>query len=107
MGPNVQLLLVLALLDVVGGDLDEAEEAVRKAHELGINDPYSMMNLAEYHALLGKKGQAIEELKHAFELGYSDPYFPMIIPAFQPIRFEPEFKIFFAGKGDVLKENPE
>ena len=106
-GPNVQLLLVLALLDVVGGDLDEAEEAVRKAHELGINDPYSMMNMAEYHALLGKKEQAIEELKRAFDLGYSDPYFPMIIPAFQPIRFEPEFKIFFAGKGDVLKENPE
>ncbi|MGB6866019.1 MAG: hypothetical protein WBE11_10040, partial [Candidatus Aminicenantaceae bacterium] len=82
-------------------------EDVRKAQEVGINDPNSMMNLAEYYALSGKKELAIETLKKAFELGYSDPYFPMIIPAFQSIRFEPEFKALFGVKGDVPKENPE
>jgi Flp pilus assembly protein TadD len=95
MGTNAQLLLVLALLDVVGGDPDEAEQSVKRAREVGINDPYSMMNLAEYYALTGKKKVAIEALKKAFDLGYSDPSFPMIIPAFQPIRFEPEFRAVF------------
>jgi tetratricopeptide (TPR) repeat protein len=94
-GPNAQLLVVLALLDAVGGDIDAAEESVKKALELGINDPYSTMNLAEYYALIGKKDRAIETLKKAFDMGYSDPYFPMIIPAFQPIRFEPEFRAVF------------
>ena len=94
-GPNVQLFLVLALLDVVGGDLVEAERSVKNSLEIGINDPYSTMNLAEYYALSGKKELAIETLKRAFDMGYSDPYFPMIIPAFQPIRFEPEFRAVF------------
>jgi tetratricopeptide (TPR) repeat protein len=94
-GPNAQLFLVLALLDVVGGNLDEAERSVRRAQDLGINDPYSMMNLAEYYALIGKKEVAIESLKKAFDMGYSDPYFPLIIPAFQSIRFEPEFRAVF------------
>lgn len=107
MAPNAQLFLVMALLDVVSGDLEEAEEYVRKAHEVGIIGPHSTMNLAEYYALLGKKELAIETLKKAFELGYSDPYFPLIIPAFQPIRFEPEFRAFFGIKGDAMKENPE
>jgi len=107
MDPNVQLLLVLALLDVVGGNLEESEEAVSKARELGINDPYSMMNLAEYYALSGKKELAIEALKKAFDLGYSDPYFPRIIPAFQPIRFEPEFRAVFEKKSETPKENQE
>jgi tetratricopeptide (TPR) repeat protein len=107
MGPNAQLFLVLALIDVVGGDLEEAEEAVRKAQELGINDPYSMMSLAEYHALSGEKKLALEALKKAFELGYSDPYFPMIIPAFQPIRFEPEFRAIFGVEGDSQEEDLE
>jgi Flp pilus assembly protein TadD len=107
MASNAQLLLVLALLDVVGGYLEDAEEHVRKAHEVGINDPYATMNLAEYHALLGNKDLAIEWLKKAFDLGYSDPYFPMIIPAFQPIRFEPEFRAVFGVKSDASKENSE
>ena len=94
-GPNAQLLIVLALLDVVSGDHDEAGRSVKKALDIGINDPYSMMNLAEYHALSGKKEVAIETLKKAFDMGYSDPYFPMIIPAFQSIRFEPEFRAVF------------
>jgi tetratricopeptide (TPR) repeat protein len=94
-GPNAQLLIVLALLDVVGGDHDEAGRSVKKALDIGINDPYSMMNLAEYHALSGKKEVAIETLKKAFDMGYSDPYFAMIIPAFQSIRFEPEFRVVF------------
>jgi serine/threonine protein kinase/tetratricopeptide (TPR) repeat protein len=99
-GPNPQLLLVLALLDVVGGNLDEADRSVRKAQEVGINDPYSMMNLAEYYALIGKKEMAIKTLKKAFDMGYSDPYFPMIIPAFQPIRFEQEFRAVFGIEGE-------
>jgi serine/threonine protein kinase/Flp pilus assembly protein TadD len=107
MGPNVQLFLVLALLDFVAGELQEAEEYIKKANEMGINDPYSMMNLAEYHALSGNKELAIEALKSAFELGYSDPYFPMIIPAFQPIRFEPEFKAVFDVKSETPKRNQE
>jgi Flp pilus assembly protein TadD len=107
MGPNVQLFLVLALLDVVAGELEEAEESVKRAKDIGINDPYSMMNLAEYYALLGNKEQAIEALKKSFELGYSDPYFPMIIPAFQPIRFEAEFRAVFNLKSETPKENPE
>ncbi len=94
-GPNAQLLLVLALFDVVGGNLDEAEQSIKRAHEVGINDPYSMMNLAEYYALSGKKELALESLKKAFDMGYSDPYFPMIIPAFQPVRFESEFRAIF------------
>jgi serine/threonine protein kinase/Flp pilus assembly protein TadD len=101
MGPNVQLLLFSALLDVVAGKFEEAAESVRKASEMGINDPYSMMNLAEYFALSGKKEQAIESLEKAFDLGYSDPYFPMIIPALQPIRFEPEFRAVFDVKSDT------
>ncbi len=107
MAPNAQLFLVMALLDVVSGDLEEAEEYVRKAHEVGIIGPHSTMNLAEYYALLGKKELAIETLKKAFELGYSDPYFPLIIPAFQLIRFEPEFKAIFGVKDDAMKEKPE
>jgi tetratricopeptide (TPR) repeat protein len=94
-GPNAQLLIVLALLDVIGGSTEEAEQSVKRALRVGINDPYSTMNLAEYYALLGNKEMAIETLKKAFDMGYSDPYFPLIIPAFQAIRFEPEFRAVF------------
>ena len=59
-----------------------------------------MMNLAEYYALSGKKEEAIETLKKAFDMGYPDPYFPMIIPAFQPIRFEAEFRAVFGVKSE-------
>jgi len=96
--PNVQLFLIIALLDVVGGDTDEAEQYVGKAREVGISDPYSTMHLAEYYALLGEKELAIETVRKALDMGYSDPYFPLIIPAFQSIRKDPRFRALFGIK---------
>ena len=58
------------------------------------------MHLAGYYALLGEKELAIETVRKALDMGYSDPYFPLIIPAFQSIRFELEFRTLFGINTD-------
>jgi hypothetical protein len=53
------------------------------------------MDIAELQALLGRKQTAIATIRKARTAGYSDFFFPAIIPGFQPIRSDPEFKALF------------
>lgn len=93
--PNPQDLIIFGQLEAVTGNIIEAEHYLSRALEAGIPDPYTALNLAELYALLGQKDKAIETLQKALHSGYPDPYFPQVLPSFQSIRNDPQFKALF------------
>jgi len=93
--PNSQNLLMFGQLEAVAGNIIEAEQHLSQALEAGIPDPYTTINLAELYALLGQNDKSIETVKKALQSGYPDPYFPQILPAFQSIRNDPQFRALF------------
>lgn len=93
--PIPQDLLIFGGFEAVSGNASEAEIYLNQALEIGIPDPYTALNLTELYVLLGQKDKGIEALKTAFQLGYPDPYFPLILPTFQSIRNDPEFRALF------------
>ena len=93
--PKAQDLLIFGELEAVSGNLSEAENYLKQALEIGIPDPYTTMNLAELYALLGQGRKAIETIKAAYRSRYPYPYFPLILPAFQSIRNDPDFRALF------------
>jgi len=93
--PNAQNLLILAQLEWARGRMDETQRNLNEALKMGIKDPYTTMDLAELYAVLGEGMLAIKCIKNSLESGYGDPFFPLVFPAFQSIRNDPEFRALF------------
>jgi Flp pilus assembly protein TadD len=88
-------LAALGSLAAAAGQTDRASRYLARAEGLRTADANALMDVAELQALLGRKQDAIGTLLKARASGYSDFFFPMIIPGFQPIRNDPEFKALF------------
>ncbi len=103
--PSPQNLIILGQLEAVSGKTSEARQYLSKALNLGAKDPYTLQNLSELYALLEDKAQAIETLKKALESGFPDYFFPVILPAYQSIRNDPQFRALF--NLDAIEKQPE
>jgi tetratricopeptide (TPR) repeat protein len=93
--PKAEDWLAFAGLAAVGGDTDRALIYIDRAAPAGIKDADSLMDLAQIYALLGRPGPAIEHIKKSLAAGYSDHFFPVILPEFQVLRKNPEFRALF------------
>jgi tetratricopeptide (TPR) repeat protein len=87
--------VMLGVLEAVSGDLDKANFYLKKVRSADIKEANSLMDLAELYALLGKPVPAIEYIKKSLEAGFSDYHFPVILPEFQSIRKQPEFRALY------------
>lgn len=103
--PSAQNLILMGQFEAVSGKTNEARQYLSKALNIGAKDPYTLQSLSELYALLGGKTQAIETLKKALESGFQDYFFPVILPAYQSIRNDPQFRALF--NLDVKEEQPE
>jgi len=85
----------LGVLAAASGDFGKADACLQKIRAADPKNARALMNLAELYALLGRTGSAMETLKKSLDAGFSDYFFPVILPAFQSIRSEPEFRALF------------
>jgi serine/threonine protein kinase/tetratricopeptide (TPR) repeat protein len=85
----------LGALEAVAGEFGKADICLQKIQAAGPKDANELMNMAELYALVGRPGPAIANLKKSLEAGFSDHFFPVILPAFQSIRKNPEFRALF------------
>jgi tetratricopeptide (TPR) repeat protein len=90
--------LLMAKLEMAGGKADRADEYVKQAMSLGLNDQGAHVYLAEVYALSGKSSEAIEKLKQVIESGHPDPYFLQIFPAFYSLQTNPDFRVLFRSE---------
>jgi len=88
-------LFILGEIAAIIGRTNEANRYLRQILEKNLKDPNSLMEVAEFYALLGQDEPAISALKRSLETGYQDYFFPIIFPTFQSIRDRPEFKAIF------------
>jgi hypothetical protein len=82
-------------LALAAGDADSAARYLARAEGAQKPDANDLMDIAELQALLGRKQDALATIRKARAAGYADYFFPVIIPGFQPIRNDPEFKALF------------
>ncbi len=93
--PNAQALVNMGLAAAGAGQTKEAAVFLDRARALGDKDAYTLMDIAELSSLLGQKAQALETLKKAQKAGFLDYFFPVLLPGFQPIANDPEFRALF------------
>jgi tetratricopeptide (TPR) repeat protein len=98
MPPLVWVYLARAGFKAMEGDIPQAKRFLDQAMKLGVKDSRELVNLGGVFALLGEKEKAIETLKKGLDLGFYDPYFPLILPAYQSVRYDPEFRVLFEYK---------
>jgi tetratricopeptide (TPR) repeat protein len=94
--PGPLELAALGSLEVAAGHADSAAHYLARAEAAPKPDANSLMGIAELQALLGRKQDALASLRKALAAGYSEFLFPVIIPGFQLIRNDPEFKALFS-----------
>ena len=94
--PSAHYLIILGELEAVDGNTTEARQYLSKALNLGVKDPSTLQILSELYTLLGDKTQAIGTLEKALESGFPDYFFPLIMPAYQSIRNDPQFRALFS-----------
>jgi hypothetical protein len=68
---------------------------LKKVQPAELKDANALWDLAEFYALLGKPGPAVEALKRSLAAGSTDPFFAVILPEFQSISKDPEFRALF------------
>jgi serine/threonine protein kinase/tetratricopeptide (TPR) repeat protein len=93
--PDTGDTVVLGALAAAAGDLPEASADLRKGLAAGDADAYDLMILAELEAILGHKKEAIATLKKSLAAGYFDYFFPVVLPGFQSVRDDPEFRSLY------------
>ena len=93
--PGPSELATLGALAVAAGREETASQYLARAERLPQANANTLMDIAELQALLGRKQTAIATIRKARTAGYSDFFFPAIIPGFQAIRSDPEFKALF------------
>jgi dipeptidyl aminopeptidase/acylaminoacyl peptidase len=90
-----QRVIRLTNEELIIDELDVSPDGERVALIARPNNLRNYPNLAELYALLGQNDKSIETVKKALQSGYRDPYFPQILPAFQSIRNNPQFRALF------------
>jgi tetratricopeptide (TPR) repeat protein len=99
-------LLRLGAIEAVIGRPGEAERYLREILGQGPKDPYSLMEVAQLYSTLGRKELALSTLKKSLDAGYRDYFYPVILPGFQAIRADPQFRaIFGIGKAATEKKS--
>jgi tetratricopeptide (TPR) repeat protein len=93
--PRAVELTALGLLAAAAGRDGEASRYLARAEQTPAPDADDLMEIAELQALLGRKQDALATIRKSWSSGYSDFYFPVIIPGFQAIRNDPDFKALF------------
>jgi tetratricopeptide (TPR) repeat protein len=94
--PGAFELAALGSLAAAAGQTDRASRYLEQAKRFQKADADALMDIAELQALLGRKQDALATIRKSRSSGYSDFFFPLIIPGFQPIRNDPEFKALFS-----------
>jgi tetratricopeptide (TPR) repeat protein len=87
--------IALGALETIAGERAKAEACLKKIRPAEIKDPYTLCDLAECYAILGMPALAVEFLKKFLQAGSRDLYFPVILPEFQSIRKNPQFRALF------------
>jgi serine/threonine protein kinase/Flp pilus assembly protein TadD len=93
--PDADNWLAFGALAAAGGDADRAVFCLNKALAGALTDANSLMDLAELYSLVGRAAPAVERIKKSLAAGYSDPFFPVILPEFQSLRTNPDFRALF------------
>ena len=89
-------LAALGALAAAAGQAETASQYLARAERAPKADANTLMDIAELQALLGRKQSALATMRKSFAAGYSDFFFPAIIPGFQPVRNDPEFRALFS-----------
>jgi Flp pilus assembly protein TadD len=87
--------ITLGAFEAAAGDFGRAGAHLNKAKAEDLKDANMLMDLAEVCALMGRPVQALEYIRKSLDSGFSDPFFPVLLPAFQSIRKNPEFRAIF------------
>ncbi len=95
--PEAFELAAFGFLAAASGGSDTAMRYLAQAERLQTADANDLMDIAELQALLGRKQDALATIRRAQAAGYSDFFFPVIIPGFQSIRDDPEFRALFSS----------
>jgi tetratricopeptide (TPR) repeat protein len=102
--PRLYDLFVLARIEGLNGRADKVEQYLREILARRPKDPDSLMGIAQVYCLLGQKELAISTLRKALDAGYGDYFYPLILPGFQAVRSDPQFRaIFGLGKAATDK----
>ena len=89
-------LAALGSLAAAAGQTDSASRYLARAEGLRTADADALMDVAELQALLGRKQDALATIRKSRSSGYADFFFPVIIPGFQSVRNDPEFRALFS-----------
>ena len=89
-------LAALGSLAAAAGQTDRASRYLEQAERFQKVDADTLMDIAELQALLGRKQDALATIRKSRSSGYSDFFFPVIIPGFQSMRNDSEFKALFS-----------
>jgi len=100
-GPDAQRHLALSQLRAIMGLDAQAREHIERAKHLGLNEPVSILALAQAHALLGDYETALTEVAHAHDEGYPDPFAPLYLPSLRPLRSDSRFLALYAPPVDT------
>jgi serine/threonine protein kinase/Tfp pilus assembly protein PilF len=95
--------LELSQLRAVMGSDTRAREHVERAKRLGVNEPGSILAMAQAHALLGDYESALTEVALALDEGYSDPFMPLYLPSLRPLRSDSRFLALFAPPAEAIE----
>lgn len=87
--------LIMAKLELAGGNADRVDEHIEQAKSLGLNELGPQVYLAEVYAMSGSAEEAIATLKRVLESGHPDPYFLQIYPGFVSLQDDPDFRALF------------
>jgi len=93
--PGAFELAALGMLAEAAGQTGEASRYLSRAEGVRKADAEALMDIAELQALLGRKQDALATIRKSQSSGFADFFFPVIIPGFQPIRNDPEFRALF------------
>jgi hypothetical protein len=97
-GDSLALILVL----LKAGEAETAEklasevrESVGKRSESAPMRTSDMFVMGQLEALLGRSDLAVANVRKSLEAGYRDFFFPTILPGFQSVRDDPDFRAIF------------
>jgi tetratricopeptide (TPR) repeat protein len=99
---ETQRQLALSQLRAISGLESQAREHIERAELLGLNDPVSILALAQTHALLGDFESALGDVARALEEGYPDPFMPLYLPSLRPMRSDSRFLDLFAPPDETI-----
>jgi tetratricopeptide (TPR) repeat protein len=101
--PDAQRHLALSQLRAIMGLDTQVREHMERAKRLGLNEPISILAMAQAHALLGDFETALTEVAHALDEGYPDPFAPLYLPSLRPLRSDSRFLALYAPPVEAIE----